>query len=169
MPVSRPLAIMQILRPLSLERRRGACAAACTALALAVAIGIGRFGFTAVFPLMVREGTWELQEGSFAQALHFVGYFVGAAGVVRVPRDRVASICAASLFISVLLLATTAFAVSLTWICLDRFLSGVASGVVMVMASTWLFQTAGIRWAPLLYGGAGLGVVVAGKVSPCCP
>jgi MFS family permease len=61
------------------------------------------------------------------------------------------------------LLAATAFAITEAWICVDRFLSGAASAVVMVMASTWLFQIVGTRAAPLLYSGAGLGIVAAGE------
>jgi hypothetical protein len=138
-------------------------AAVCAGLALAVAIGLGRFGFTAVAPLMVREGTMDLRGEAVAQAVHFLGYFAGALAVVRVPPRRVAMACAAGLVASALMLAATAFSITAGWICVDRFLSGAASGVVMVMASTWLFQIAGTKWAPLLYSGAGLGIVTAAE------
>jgi hypothetical protein len=138
-------------------------AASCGALALAVAIGFGRFGFTALSPLMIQDGILDLRGQAIAQAVHFLGYFVGAIMVLKVPRGAVAITCAAGLLASVVMLVATAFALTRWSICFDRFLSGAASAVVMVMASTWLFQTAGIRWAPLLYGGAGLGIVAAGE------
>lgn len=137
--------------------------AVCASLALAVAIGLGRFGFTAVYPLMIRDGIVDLRGSAIAQAAHFLGYFVGATVVVGITRERVPVVCAAGLIVSVLLLGATAFTEAVSSICAVRFLSGVASAVVMVMASTWLFQTIGLSWAPLLYGGAGLGIVVAGE------
>ena len=142
---------------------RYASAAIGASLALAVAIGLGRFGFTAAFPLMLRDGVVGLRSGALAQTAHFIGYFAGAVAVFRLPAGRNALACTIGVIASVLLLAATGYADGVPSVCAARLLSGISSGVVMVTASTWLFATAGTRWAPILYGGAGIGIVAAGE------
>ena len=55
-------------------------AAACTigAIALAVAMGIGRFAFTPLLPLMVRDGSLPQSAGAWLAAANYVGYLAGA-------------------------------------------------------------------------------------------
>ena len=52
----------------------------CTAalLGLAVAMGVGRFAFTPLFPLMVRDGLLDSQAGAWLAAANYLGYLVGA-------------------------------------------------------------------------------------------
>jgi hypothetical protein len=54
--------------------------AACVmaAVALAVAIGIGRFAFTPLLPLMVRDGSLAQRAGAWLAASNYLGYLAGA-------------------------------------------------------------------------------------------
>src|SRR5258708_6466618 len=52
------------------------CAIASTALA--VAIGIGRFAFTPLLPLMVRDGSLAPSAGAWLAASNYLGYLAGA-------------------------------------------------------------------------------------------
>ena len=47
-------------------------------VALAVAMGIGRFAFTPLLPLMVRDGSLSPAAGTEWAAANYVGYFLGA-------------------------------------------------------------------------------------------
>src|SRR5947199_7829636 len=52
------------------------CAIAATALA--VAMGIGRFAFTQLLPLMVRDGSLTQSAGAWLAASNYLGYLAGA-------------------------------------------------------------------------------------------
>ena len=53
--------------------------------ALAVAMGIGRFAFTPMLPLMVREGVISQDAGAWLAASNYLGYLCGALVAGRVP------------------------------------------------------------------------------------
>ena len=46
--------------------------------ALAVAMGIGRFAFTPMLPLMMRDGVISQDAGAWLAASNYLGYLVGA-------------------------------------------------------------------------------------------
>ena len=47
-------------------------------ISLAVAMGIGRFAFTPLFPLMVRDGLLDSEAGAQLASSNYLGYLVGA-------------------------------------------------------------------------------------------
>ena len=53
-------------------------ACAIAAIALAVAMGIGRFAFTPLLPLMVRDGSLAQSAGAWLAASNYLGYLAGA-------------------------------------------------------------------------------------------
>lgn len=55
-----------------------AATCAIAAIALAVAMGIGRFAFTPLLPLMVRDGTLAQSAGAWLAASNYLGYLAGA-------------------------------------------------------------------------------------------
>ena len=55
-----------------------AAACAIAAIALAVAMGIGRFAFTPLLPLMVRDGALAQSAGAWLAASNYLGYLAGA-------------------------------------------------------------------------------------------
>src|SRR5260221_9782913 len=52
------------------------CSAAM--ISLAVAMGVGRFAFTPMFPLMVRDGLLNNENGTLLAAGNYLGYLLGA-------------------------------------------------------------------------------------------
>ncbi|MBA2676378.1 YbfB/YjiJ family MFS transporter, partial [Ramlibacter sp.] len=52
-------------------------------LSLAVAMGIGRFAFTPMLPLMIRDGQLDLAHGGWIAAANYAGYLAGALTAAR--------------------------------------------------------------------------------------
>src|SRR5215471_18919618 len=52
-------------------------------VALAVAMGIGRFAFTPLLPLMLRDGTMSAAAGAEWAAANYAGYLIGALSASR--------------------------------------------------------------------------------------
>jgi len=51
---------------------------AVAAMALAVAMGIGRFAFTPLLPLMVRDGSLAESAGAWLAASNYLGYLASS-------------------------------------------------------------------------------------------
>jgi predicted MFS family arabinose efflux permease len=47
-------------------------------VSLALAMGIGRFAFTPLLPMMLRDGSINLQQGGALATMNYVGYLLGA-------------------------------------------------------------------------------------------
>lgn len=133
-------------------------------LSLAVAMGIGRFAFTPVLPLMIRDGLLNVAEGGWLAAANYVGYLVGALSAARITAGakRLAWISLAGIGIS-----TAAMTVQDTasWLLL-RFVAGACSAWVFVATSVWcLGALAGLQRQSLgsaVYAGVGVGIAIAG-------
>src|SRR6185295_4871453 len=67
----------------SLPALSAIAACAVAAIALAQAMGIGRFAFTPLLPLMVRDGSLEPAAGAWIAASNYLGYLIGALTVSR--------------------------------------------------------------------------------------
>jgi MFS family permease len=140
--------------------------AASGALALAVAMGIGRFAFTPLLPLMLRDGVVDLQQGGWLATSNYVGYTVGAIACMAVPR-RFAGLFAikAGLVATVLLSLGMALPLPALWPVL-RGAAGIASATVLVFSSGWCLAMLAALGRPSLgaaiFTGPGLGVVVSG-------
>lgn len=142
-------------------------AAVCLAamIALAVAMGVGRFAFTPLFPLMVRDGLLDSQAGAWLAAANYLGYLIGALSAARVTL-RPALLMSYGLAATVVITAAVGWTTALPiWIAL-RFLAGVASAWTLVATGTW-----GLGWlaalgrpglAGILFSGVGLGIAGAG-------
>jgi MFS family permease len=139
----------------------------CTAalLALAVAMGVGRFAFTPLFPLMVRDRLLDSQAGAWLAAANYLGYLVGALTAGRV-RVKPAALLGLGLAGTVLATAAVGWTASLAPWALLRFLAGVMSAWVLVAVSAW-----GLGWlaalgrahlAGVAFSGVGLGIAAAG-------
>ena len=138
-------------------------------LALAAAMGIGRFAYTPILPTMQRVAHLDTAQAGFLAAANYAGYLVGALLiVVAVPVAARRGVLAVSL---VTVVATTALMATTTnpllW-GVVRFLSGLASAGVFVLASGLVLdvlrrggQASRSGW---LYTGPGLGIAVSGLV-----
>lgn len=151
--------------PVQHPKRLAVIIAIAAMLSLALAMGIGRFAFTPMFPLMLRDGLLQSDAGAWLAASNYLGYLAGAicASRVRLPSARL-------LALSLICIVIVTAAVGMTssewgWLIL-RFLAGLFSAWALIATSAW-----GLGWithlhqprlAGLIYAGVGLGIVAVG-------
>jgi hypothetical protein len=151
-------------------------------VALAVAMGIGRFAFTPILPLMLRDGLVDLPAGSWLASANYLGYLVGALGCTLQPwaAERLVRAGLAlppldaprlvrfALATTIVLTGAMALPWPVLWPVL-RFLAGVASAMAMVYSVGWcLARLAGWGAAGLggvVFAGPGAGIVLSGVVA----
>ncbi len=144
------------------------------ALCLSAAMGIGRFAFTPLLPMMLRDGVIDLAGGSRLATANYLGYLLGALSCMALPAlRRLAgpSFPGSAALVRIGLALTTLFTLGmvphapLLWVLL-RFLAGYVTGIVFVCASGWcLAQLARMGRASLggiIYTGPGIGITVSG-------
>ena len=134
-------------------------------LALAVAMGVGRFAFTPLFPLMVRDGLLSNDSGALLAAANYLGYLVGALLAARL-RLQAAALLALGLVGTVLVTAAVGGTATVpSWAAL-RFVAGVLSAWSLVATSSWALGWLAAHGRPQLAGvvfaGVGLGIAGAG-------
>jgi hypothetical protein len=139
------------------------CAVAVTALAVAMAVG--RFAFTAMLPLMIRDGLIVAQTGSWLAASNYLGYLMGALTASRIAASPQAIMYGSLLGIAALTAAMGLPGGAAFWIAL-RFAAGVLSAWALVATSTWalghLARVGRLNLAGIVYAGVGLGIVFVG-------
>lgn len=139
--------------------------AIAAALVMAVAMGFGRFAFTGLYPVMVRDGVISVSDGSLAASANYLGYLLGALGAARLSAARAHGWVLAGLAATVLGLAALAVAGAPWLIVCVRGLAGAFSALAMIAASLWLLQHRGhAQGAPLLYAGVGLGIALSAEL-----
>ncbi len=147
-------------------------------VALAVAMGIGRFAFTPILPMMLRDGVADLAGASWLASANYLGYLAGAlfcmfwpwlrARLRRTPAVDAPTLVRTGLVATVVLTLGMALPLSGLWPAL-RFAAGFASAVVFVYSSAWCLAKVAALGAPALGGvmfaGPGAGIVVSGLVA----
>lgn len=142
-------------------------AAVCIAatLALAVAMGIGRFAFTPLMPLMVRDGLLGADAGAWMAASNYLGYLLGAMVISRLPVQPVTLLGGSLVGITALTAAMGLTSALPVWVLL-RFLAGVLSSWALVATSSWALGRLALMGRPHLAGvvfaGVGLGIAMTG-------
>src|SRR5580693_8800492 len=70
----------------SSSTRKSVLVCSAAMISLAIAMGVGRFAFTPMFPLMVRDGLLNNKTGTFLAASNYLGYLLGAmlAGRIKI-------------------------------------------------------------------------------------
>jgi len=140
-------------------------ACAIAAVALAVAMGIGRFAFTPLLPLMVRDGSLAQRAGAWLAASNYVGYLAGALTASRLGLSLPVLMRASLAGIVVSTAGMGGFHGLAAWIGL-RFAAGVLSAWALVATSAWALQhlaRAGrAELSGIVYSGVGLGIAFAG-------
>jgi MFS family permease len=128
-------------------------------------MGIGRFAFTPLFPLMVRDGLIDSHAGAMLAAANYLGYLAGALAATRL-RTKPATLLAFGLAGTVIITAAVGWTASGFWWAVLRFLAGVMSAWTLVATSAW-----GLGWlaslgrsdlAGVLFSGVGIGIAAAG-------
>lgn len=140
-------------------------------VALAVAMGIGRFAFTPLMPLMIRDGTLSAAAGAEWAGANYAGYLAGA-----LTASWFSSNPRRGLLLSLLGIALTTLAA--TWAdgesmalagALLRAAAGVFSAWALICASSWCLAELVRRHAPHLgawiYTGVGLGIALTGVLA----
>jgi MFS family permease len=137
-------------------------------VSLAVAMGIGRFAFTPLLPLMLRDGAIDAGTGADWAAANYVGYLLGALTASRLSHHILRALRAALLGV----VASTVLAAFVQAALLGgalRFAAGVFSAWVLVLASSWclaaLARNGASRVGAWIYTGVGIGIFFAGLVA----
>jgi MFS family permease len=151
-------------------------------VALVVAMGIGRFAFTPILPLMLRDGTLSATDGAQWAAANYVGYLLGALTARRFSLNPTFG-----LRIALMGIVLTTFGVgglegfafpegsAFGSVALRfggailRVLSGIFSAWVLVCTSSWCLAELARRQAAQagawIYTGVGLGIVISGTLT----
>jgi MFS family permease len=137
-------------------------------LALAVAMGIGRFAFTPLLPLMMRDGQLDAAGGAEWAAANYLGYLLGALSAPRLAQQAGRGIRGALLAIATATALATAFPPP--WAgALLRLAAGVGSAWVLVLASSTCLAALARRGQAQLggwiYAGVGLGISAAAALA----
>lgn len=147
-------------------------------VALAVAIGIGRFAFTPILPMMLKDGVIDLPGASWLASANYLGYMLGAllctlqpwlwARLPRLPLLAFSTLVRVGLGATGVLTLAMAWHVPALWPAL-RFAAGLTSAVVFVYTSGWCLSQLSRRGVPamggVIYAGPGAGIVVSGLLA----
>ena len=139
--------------------------------ALAVAMGIGRFAFTPLMPLMLRDGTISAATGAEWAAANYIGYLAGALTASRFASDPRRGMLAGLFGVAMSTLASGvvgATAMHTAGLAM-RAIAGVCSAWTLVCVSGWCLADLARRGVPRLgawvYTGVGLGIAGAGTIA----
>lgn len=142
------------------------------ALALAAAMGIGRFAYTALLPGVQRGLGFDDAAGGAIASANLVGYLAGVLWARRLAGSarRGAALRLGLAATAVLTAAVTAVGSEMGWAAV-RFGSGVASGLVFVLASAAALEVppGHLPRPGVLYGGVGVGIALAAVVAALAP
>lgn len=128
-------------------------------------MGVGRFAFTPLFPLMVRDGLLDSEAGALLAASNYLGYLVGALVAARM-RVKAATLLALGLISTIIVTSAVGWTTSIPLWATLRFVAGVMSAWTLVATSAW-----GLGWlaakglphlAGAIFAGVGLGIAAAG-------
>lgn len=128
-------------------------------------MGIGRFAFTPLLPLMVRDGSLAQSDGAWLAASNYVGYLAGALTASGLGLSMPMLMRSSLAGIVVSTAAMGAFDGPSAWVFL-RFVAGVLSAWTLVATSAWalqhLAQAGRSDLSGVVYAGVGLGIAFAG-------
>jgi len=134
--------------------------------ALMVAMGIGRFAFTPILPMMLDHHLFSAAGAGYLASSNYLGYLIGAIILTVIQVKSKSRLLMVGLLIS---MATTwgmgEFSYLNLWLAL-RFLSGLASAAVFVIASSLVLERLSQFQAGIFYGGVGAGILLTGLSVP---
>ncbi len=139
-------------------------------LALAMAMGVGRFAFTPMMPLMMRDGSLDAATGTEWAAVNYLGYLLGALSASWFARQLKLGLHIGLIGVALSTLGMMAADLSQPWVGGSlRLVAGVFSAWVMICASSWCLpelvrRGAGAR-AGLMYTGVGGGIAFTGLMT----
>ncbi len=139
-------------------------------VALAIAMGIGRFAFTPLMPLMLRDGSLDVVTGTEWAGANYIGYLIGALTASWFGRSPRAGIRWGLIGVALVTACMAWATASVPWVgAFLRASAGVFSAWVLVCTSGWCLSELARSEAPSLggwiYTGVGLGTALAGVVA----
>ncbi|MBV8636658.1 MAG: YbfB/YjiJ family MFS transporter [Candidatus Eremiobacteraeota bacterium] len=135
--------------------------------ALVVAMSISRFAYTPILPVMIEQHALSHEFGALLASVNLLGYLAGAvlASTHWAHRHRTGAL-KWSLAAIVVTLALMAVPNAGTLWSLARFVSGVASAFVFVLASSLVLDLRHTPHATALFSSVGAGIALTGIVIP---
>lgn len=139
--------------------------------ALFIAMSIGRFAYTPILPFMQQEIGFTTRFAGFLASSNYAGYLVGAiiASIIPLKKNRAIYLrfsIVFSILLTLLMGLTHSYSLWMVW----RFLSGIMSAFVFVLASSLILDQLAkqrkLGWVGVMYGGVGLGIFVSGLLVP---
>jgi predicted MFS family arabinose efflux permease len=134
--------------------------------ALMVAMGIGRFAFTPILPMMMDNQLFSPAGAGYLASSNYLGYLIGAFILTLVQVNNRSRLLLAGLIGSIVTTWGMGEFHSLEIWLLLRFLSGLASAVVFVIASSMVMERITSKQAGIFYGGVGAGILLTGFSVP---
>jgi predicted MFS family arabinose efflux permease len=136
-----------------------------------VGIGLARFAYTPLIPALIEAHWFSPSQAAYLGAANLAGYLVGALLAGRIA----ALVAPATALRTMMALATAAFfacalPLSFSWFFLWRFASGLAGGVLMVLAAPTVLphvprSRQGLAGG-VIFTGVGLGIAASGTLVP---
>jgi hypothetical protein len=135
--------------------------------AFAVAMGVGRFSFTPIMPMMLRDTGLKLGDAEWLALANFGGYLLGALSATLIHCRIEPMIRIGLIGIGIATAAMGICHVFYVWILL-RLLAGASSALVLVGISIWCLERLAAYHRPVLlslvFSGGGLGIAATGLV-----
>ena len=140
-------------------------------LTLAIAMGIGRFAYTPIFPLMQAVLPFSDAYAGFLASSNYLGYLLGAilAGIIQWGNRKVYYL-KIHLVLNIASTLAMGFSTQFSLWMVFRFISGVSSGLIFVLASSilldFLTKHGRASWSGYFFSGTGLGIALTGVLVP---
>lgn len=139
-------------------------AIACIGLyCMAVVMGYGRFLFTATLPDIMVQLSLSTTIAGWLASINYIGYFIGALIAMFVPQRATWQVMTLWVMVSIvttMLLVVPSMSLNLWYII--RLLAGIASGVAMILSSSFVIQNLSPERRSVLsavhYAGIGVGI-----------
>lgn len=136
-----------------------------------IGVGLARFAYTPLLPALIRAGWFQPAAAAYLGAANFAGYLAGA-----LLAQPLATRNAAPFLLRAMMLTATAaffacaFPLSFAWFFLWRAASGIAGGVIMVLAAPTILPHVPERRRGIVAGaifvGVGCGIVISATLVP---
>ncbi|CAM3567607.1 YbfB/YjiJ family MFS transporter [Psychrobacter glaciei] len=139
-------------------------AIACIGLyCMAVVMGYGRFLFTATLPDIMVQLSLSTTIAGWLASINYIGYFIGALIAMFVPQRATWQVMTLWVMVSIvttMLLVVPSMSLNLWYII--RLLAGIASGIAMILSSSFVIQNLSPERRSVLsavhYAGIGVGI-----------
>jgi predicted MFS family arabinose efflux permease len=139
--------------------------------ALLVGIGLSRFGYAPLIPALIQTGWFDTGEASYLGATNLAGYVIGAALAPRLATwSTTTGPMRGSMVLATASFVACAFPLGFWWYFPWRVASGIAGGLLMVLAPPAVLASVRPelrgRVSGIVFTGVGAGIALSGTVVP---